>query len=513
MDTAKRRRPLSWARAARVPGPVRDSGARVFVVTDPESRADGAPEPEIIQGGMGVAVSGWRLARAVSMLGQLGVVSGTALDVVLARRLQLGDPTGDLRRAIRCFPDPAVAERVLESHFVPGGKGPGQPFASLPIFNAVPTRHRQELAVVGGFVEVFLAKEGHRGRVGINFLEKIQMPTPATLYGALLAGVDYVLVGAGIPRDIPGLLDGLVRHQPVTLALHVTNAAADEQFEIRFDPLDILAQAPPPLRRPRFLAIVASATLAASLTRRTAGVDGFVVEGPTAGGHNAPPRGPVTLANGQPVYGPRDEVDLAKIRALGLPFWLAGSYATPERLRQARCDGAAGIQVGTAFAFCEESGLDPALRARIVGEAREGGVGVFTDPQASPTGFPFKVVQLEETLSDAVVYEARKRRCDLGYLRELYRRADGTLGYRCPAEPVEDYVRKGGRVEDTRGRKCVCNGLLATVGLGQWRSMRPEPALVTAGDDLAGLVRLLPDGRSSYSTSDVIAYLLDRPTA
>jgi NAD(P)H-dependent flavin oxidoreductase YrpB (nitropropane dioxygenase family) len=497
-------------------GRIRDSDARVAVVADPGSRTHvgaGAAEPEIIQGGMGVAVSGWRLARAVSTLGQLGVVSGTALDVVLARRLQLGDPTGDLRRAIRCFPDQAVAERVLESHFVPGGKGPGQPFASLPMFTAVPTRHRHELAVVGGFVEVFLAKEGHPGRVGINFLEKIQMPTPATLYGALLAGVDYVLVGAGIPREVPGLLDSLAQHQPVALPLHVTDGVAEERFELHFDPRDILAEVPPPLRRPRFLAIIASATLAVSLARRTAGVDGFVVEGPTAGGHNAPPRGPLTLADGQPVYGPRDEVDLAKIRALGLPFWLAGSYATPERLRQARRDGAAGIQVGTAFAFCEESGVDPPLRARVVEAARNGGVGVFTDPQASPTGFPFKVAQLEGTLSDAAEYGARERRCDLGYLRELYRRADGTLGYRCPAEPLEDYVRKGGRVEDTGGRKCVCNGLVATIGLGQCRGTGLEPALVTAGDDVSGLVRFMPDGSNSYSAADVIAYLLDRPTA
>jgi len=460
---------------------------------------------------MGVAVSGWRLARAVSTLGQLGVVSGTALDVVLARRLQLGDPTGELRRAIRSFPDPAVAERVLDSYFVPGGKGHGQPFASLPMFTAAAARRRHELAVVGGFVEVFLAKEGHRGIVGINFLEKIQMPTPATLYGALLAGVDYVLVGAGIPRDIPDLLDDLVRHQRVALPLHVTGADADERFDLCFEPLDTLARTLPKLRRPRFLAIVASATLAVSLARRTVGVDGFVVEGPTAGGHNAPPRGPLTLADGQPVYGPRDEVDLGKIRDLGRPFWLAGSYATPERLRQARADGAAGIQVGTAFAFCEESGVDPSLRARVLAEARNGGVGVFTDPQASPTGFPFKVARLQGTLSEADVYEERERRCDLGYLRELYRRADGTLGYRCPAEAVEDYVRKGGRVEDTRGRKCVCNGLVATVGLGQWRAERAEPALVTAGDDVVGLVRLMPDGSNSYSASDVIAYLLDRP--
>jgi NAD(P)H-dependent flavin oxidoreductase YrpB (nitropropane dioxygenase family) len=485
-------------------------------MADAGSRGDdgsGAREPEIIQGGMGVAVSGWRLARAVSTLGQLGVVSGTALDVVLARRLQLGDPSFDLRRALRSFPDPALAERVLQGHFVPGGKGDAQPFASLPMFTAAPTRRRHELAVAGGFVEVFLAKEGHQGSVGINFLEKIQVPTPATLYGALLAGVDYVLVGAGIPRDIPALLDSLVRHEPVALPLHVTDAAAEERFELRFDPRDILAQVPPPLRRPRFLAIVASATLAVSLARRTAGVDGFVVEGPTAGGHNAPPRGPLTLANGQPVYGPRDEVDLAKIRDLGLPFWLAGSYATPQRLRQAHGEGAAGIQVGTAFAFCDESGVDPALRVRLLGEARNGGVGVFTDPQASPTGFPFKVAEVAGSLSDAAVYEARERRCDLGYLRELYRRADGALGYRCPAEPVEDYVRKGGRVEDTHGRKCVCNGLVATIGLGQWRVGRLEPALVTAGDDVLGLARFMPDGRTSYAASDVIAYLLDRAAA
>ena len=35
--------------------------------------------PTIIQGGMGAAISNWRLARAVAKEGQLGVVSGTAL--------------------------------------------------------------------------------------------------------------------------------------------------------------------------------------------------------------------------------------------------------------------------------------------------------------------------------------------------------------------------------------------------------------------------------------------------
>src|SRR5512147_2297377 len=163
-------------------------------------------EPPIIQGGMGVAISGWRLARAVSSLGQIGVVSGTALDAVLVRRLQLGDPGGDMRRGLAEFPDKRVAADLLKRYLVPEATEVSASVA-LPMYAAAPTDHRQALAVAAGFVEVFLAKEGHGGPVGINFLQKIQLPTPATLYGALLAGVDYVLMGAGIPRDVPGLLD------------------------------------------------------------------------------------------------------------------------------------------------------------------------------------------------------------------------------------------------------------------------------------------------------------------
>jgi NAD(P)H-dependent flavin oxidoreductase YrpB (nitropropane dioxygenase family) len=87
----------------------------------------------IIQGGMGVGVSGWPLARAVAQLGQLGVVSGTGLAVVLARRLQDGDPGGHLRRALAHFPVPNVANRVLEHYFVAGGKPDCDPYAPTPV--------------------------------------------------------------------------------------------------------------------------------------------------------------------------------------------------------------------------------------------------------------------------------------------------------------------------------------------------------------------------------------------
>lgn len=461
------------------------------------------PDPALIQGGMGVAVSSWRLARAVSSRGHLGVVSGTALDVVLARRLQLGDPDGAIRRALGAFPDADVAREILDRYFLTGAR-----FTPVPMFSARPSRRLQALAVAGGFVEVFLAKEGHGGPVGINFLQKVPLPTPAILYGAMLAGVDYVLVGAGIPREFPPLLDRLMHHEAAEVPLYVSGALETDRFAAAFDPGEVLAPAArDPLERPRFLAIVSSATLAASLARHGGRVDGFVVEDHVAGGHNAPPRGRASLdANGEPVYGPRDAVDLGRMREIGLPFWLAGGSGEPAALARARAAGAAGIQVGTLFAFCEESGMDAGLVARVLAQVRAGTARVVTDPQASPTGFPFKVLQLAGTLAEPAVYQARQRRCDLGYLRELYKRADGRIGYRCPGEPVDDYLRKGGSLQDTRGRKCICNGLLATAGLAQEREAGAEPPIVTAGAGLLQISRLLR-GRQSYSAADVIEYL------
>jgi len=462
---------------------------------------------------MGVAVSGWALARAVAQLGHLGVVSGTALAVTLARRLQLGDPGGHLRRALDHFPYPEMAARVLAAHFMAGGKAATSAFKALPMPALQADAGLVELTVVANFAEVFLAKAGHDGLVGLNLLEKIQLPTLPSLFGAMLAGVDYVLMGAGIPRAIPGVLDRLAQGEPADLKLEVEGAAADETHLTSFDPRAFAGGQAPTLRRPRFLGIVASATLAITLAKKSSGrVDGFVVEGETAGGHNAPPRGPLQLnARGEPVYGPRDVPDLEKIRALGLPFWLAGSYGRPGRLHDALRLGAAGVQVGTAFAFCEESGIDPDLKRQAIELSRAGAARVFTDPLASPTGFPFKVLPMEGTLSQADAYQARTRICDLGYLRHLYRKADGTVGYRCPAEPVANYVAKGGAEADTVGRKCICNGLPATVGLAQVRGGHDrELALLTAGDDASRIAGFLQPGATSYTAADVVRALLDQ---
>ena len=461
---------------------------------------------------MGVGVSNWRLAQAVSRIGQLGVVSGTGLDQVLARRLQDGDLGGECRRALEHFPFPQMAQRILDSFFVPGGKKPESPYKTVPQA-AIKNHHwLDELYIVANYVEVFLAREGHSNPVGINYLEKIQLPHLPSAYGAMLAGAAVVIMGAGIPVEMPRVLDLLSRHEAATYAIRVLGATPDTDCHRVFDPaLFIEGTTPPALLRPDFLPIISSDSLATMLLRRSGGsVEGFVIEGPLAGGHNAPPRGPLKLSDdGQPIYGVRDVVNLESMRKIGLPFWLGGAYGSPEKVREALADGAAGVQVGTAFALCVESGLMPEFRQALVRKALAGKATVFTDPVVSPTGFPFKVAQLEGTLSEAEVFAKRRKVCDLGFLREFYLKDDGAIGYRCPAEPEAAFIAKGGKPEDIVGRKCICNGLFGNIGTGQvLPDGSREPGIVTLGDDFANIGQFCSPDSLDYTAADVVRHLL-----
>ena len=464
--------------------------------------------PRIIQGGMGVGVSSWRLANAVSRAGQLGVVSGSMLDTVMVRRLQDGDPGGHIRRAANRFPIPGVADRVIERYYRPSGRPPGTAYQLLPMYRRWVSPARQRVTMLANFVEVWLAKEGHSGAVGINLLTKVQMPNMPSLYGAMLAGAHVVLMGAGIPREIPGVLDTLACHEPTSMRLDVEGDPASSSELLTFDPRRHWAPTMD-VRRPRFLPIVSASSLAATLARKASGrVDGFVVEGPTAGGHNAPPRGEARFnADGEPLYGERDLVDLARMRELGLPFWLAGSKASLGAVHAARALGAEGVQVGTMFAYCAESGFTPAIRRAVLAGIARGKARVRTDPRASPTGYPFKIVEVEGMSRQD---DTRQRVCDLGYLRSAYRTPTGTLGYRCPAEPVETYVAKGGDAADAVGRRCLCNGLTANIGLPQRRDAGDELPLVTSGDDLASVLTLA-SATADYAAADVIRHLLADP--
>ena len=228
------------------------------------------------------------------------------------------------------------------------------------------------------------------------------------------------------------------------------------------------------------------------------------------GGHNAPPRRTVKLhEKGEPIYTDKDAVDLNKMKQLGLPFWLAGGYGTPDQVQAALDAGAAGVQVGTAFALCDESGMDADLKARLLRQVLDENAEVFTSPTVSPTGFPFKVAQLEGTLSEQAVYDERNRICDMGGLRGVYKREDGSLGSRCVAEPGADFVKKVGKEEYTVGRAGLGQNLAATAGFPQVRKDGyVEKPIITAGDDLAAAGRYIRAGKTTYSAKDVVDFLL-----
>ncbi len=469
--------------------------------------------PWLIQGGMGIAISNWRLARAVASAGQLGVVSGTAIDTVFARRLQDHGVDHELRSVLDRFPVPAIVDDAL-ARFAQARRHAGAPYKSVAMLHDKSPRRGFDLVVLASFVEVALAKLGHGGLVGINLLTKVQIPTAASLCGAILAGVDYVMMGAGVPTHIPGVIDDLTNGRCTTLPFAVTGAGSDHPASsLTFDPAPYVEGAT--LRRPRFVGIVSSHVLATALFKRSNGpVDGFVVERPSAGGHNAPPRGTYALdEHGSPIYGPRDEIDFEVINALGVPYWIGGGVTSRADVVDALALGATGVQVGTMFAYCEESGMEPDLRRRILGDLQRHSLSVTTSVTASSTGYPFKVVDETGTLGDEAVYAARPRKCDLGYLREAYLDENGATAYRCAAEPTHVYLRKGGSLDATESTACLCNGLMATTGLAQVRADGyVEPALVTSGDRIEDVTAVLQD-RGDFCARDVIEWLRPDLTA
>lgn len=482
-----------------------------YMSADPSPGSRLQSRPRIIQGGMGVAVSNWRLARRVAELGEFGVISGTGIDSVVVRELQQGDPHGR-RRVLGAYPDPQIVRYLVQTFYREGGIGENEPYKLLPLHGFRPTLRSQRILAAAAFSEVALAREGHNGCIGINLMAKLKRFTLAAAYGAMLAGVDAVFMGAGIPLEEPVELRKLAAGQPAKLRLELESATGEPPPDMYYelDPARLL-DAPPVLLAPDFYPVIASDLLARILTKKLppGTLAGWVIEGPTAGGHNAPPRGKQADASGNPIYDTRDQVDLAQVAALGYPFYLAGSYGTPQRLREALDAGAAGIQVGSLFSLADESGYPAADKRRLIEAIHQGDIVIRTDGRASPTGFPFKIVT-GGGFQPADGRRKRQRICDLGYLQTPVMTAGGRVTGRCPAEDIAAYVKKGGKVEDTVGRACLCNALMANIGLGQRRDNGVEPQMFTAGDDLTSL----PLGSAQephYSAEDAIRYLYGQP--
>lgn len=476
----------------------------------PDERAQKLPE--IIQGGMGVAVSNWQLAGEVASTGEMGVVSGTAIGIVLARRLQNGDFDGKIRQALGEFPDQEMVEKIINDYYLPDGRHPDQPYKNVPLHDENSMQKAQELTIVGSFVEVFLAKQlasekcANPGPIAINILTKLQIPTISTIYGAIIAGADGILAGAGIPKEMPKIASTLANGELTSNQLNVIGSII--RNEILFDPADYPLLLDVPKTTPATIGIISTDVLASALARDDGmpTPNGYIIESSDAGGHNAPPRGKKNFDEiGQPIYSDRDIANLAKVASLGKPFWLAGGYGTPEGLLKAKKLGANGIQVGSAFALSEKSGLTPSLRDSIIKKIISGELNIYTSAEASPTGFPFKLL-IEKNTKPQI---HNNRICDVGGLREAYS-VNGTdiFGYLCPAENVNSYKNKGGDEIKALGKLCLCNGLFATVGLGQVRGNKTEEAIITLGDKAPETVkRLVGKYGLHYSAVQVVEFL------
>lgn len=479
----------------------------------------------IIQAGMGAGVSDYNLARESSIIGNgkvLGVVSGVALNEIMVRRLQNGDPSGKIRHALSKFPDQEIAQGIIDKYFIEGGKSSEKRYHSspFPVFNQDNNRvltlnpDLEKLIVAANFVEVFLAKEGHDNPIGINYLYKIQWPFLPSVYGAMLAGVNATLIGAGFPCRFSKVLDGFLVGESAEIQIPVKET--NDTYTMKFDPKNIFQNCPE-LDRPFFIGVEGNHLGAKAVPD----ADGVVLEKEIGGGHSAPNRSGELTPRGEPKYDERDALDLDKLKRIQdkneqvngyrQPFWFAGGYA--DKLKIAREKGAVGVQVGSLFEFARESGLLKELRERGIDvvmdesldEIEDGKIVyrvVFKDPRVSTSGFPFNVLQVPGTLSERQVYDARIRRCDLGYLAELYL-DEGKVHLRCPGERIEDYVRKGGKIEDTVGRGCLCNSLVTNIGHGS----PGELALITLGSNIKAIRATIKRHCRDYGVKEVIDYV------
>ncbi len=424
---------------------------------------------------MGAHISSANLARETSRLGALGVVSGVGLRQIVITQIRLGD-TNAIEVA-RTFPIPGYFEELLR--YCPGGD-----HADRAIPMDVPDRVRgaiaKRLSTICSYVEVRRAKAGHLGQVGINVMWKCALTALPTIYGAMLAGVDALLCGAGVPMELPDIVRRMRTGEDLEYT-PLTGTSTNVNLQIAGDNSASVLQNHPV---PRLLPILSNYAFCKRLLdtwrqRYECEPSAFILENHAAGGHNAPPRDHVA-------FGSSDDLEsyFDKVLRIGLPVYVAGDFpdgGTQSDMLEWLSRGAYGIQVGSRFALCEESGMRPDLKYEIIEQNQNDELQVDTDMRMSPTGYPLKFVRLPGTLSEPEVREAQRHVCNLGYLMHSHVDVDeagnSKESYLCAAMPPDQLQKRGGDTADGDGRICLCNALLATAGYNH----ASEPVLVTLG--------------------------------
>lgn len=333
----------------------------------------------VVQGGMGVGVSLYPLARAVALQGGLGIVSSACLDRLVSRR------TG----------------KKLNSY-------------------------------EAAYEEVSLAKaEG--GFAGINIMCALVRDYEASVRGALDAGADAIISGAGLPMTLPAI-------QPprdTALIPIVSSARALDLICKKWEKLGY---------RP----------------------DAVVLEGPLAGGHLGFKIDQIDLESNK-LENLLPPVKEMAVKCGDFPVIVAGGIYTHNDIVRFLTMGADGVQMGTRFLATEESSASAAYKKAVV-EAKEDDIVVAHDP-GSPCGLPFRVIK-QSPMYVSALKKLRAPKCDKGYV--LLKDGEGKFT-RCLAK------------ESNEHHFCICNGLLSS---GGYNTDKEEP-LYTVGTNASRVDKLL----------------------
>lgn len=302
----------------------------------------------VVQGGMGVGVSAHRLAGSVAALGAVGTISSV-----------------DLRRH-----HPDLMARSA-------GMPPGEALKTV-IDDANLEALRREVAAARQLAQ------GH-GLLAINVMRAVSAYA-ASVTAALEAGIDAVVVGAGLPLDLPDL----ARDHPKAMLVPILSDARGVTLVVR------------------------------KWERKQRLPDAIVIEHPRhAGGH----LGAAKIAD---LGDARFEFERvipevqAFLRTAGVerevPIIAAGGVRRAEDIRHLQSLGAAAVQLGTPFVATEECDAHPEFK-RVLAEAGDDEVVEFT----SVAGLPARAVRTPwldrylkaEPRLQAAVHE--KSRCTLSF--------------------------------------------------------------------------------------------------
>ncbi len=277
----------------------------------------------IVQGGMGVGVSAHRLAGTVASLGGMGTISSV-----------------DLRRL-----HPDLMERT---HHLPPGAAAAQ--AAKEAINEANLEALER--------EIRAARElaGGHGLLAINVMRAVSEYGPSVTR-ALECGIDAVVVGAGLPLDLPELAKDHLK----ALLVPILSDARGVQLLVR------------------------------KWERKKRLPDAIVIEHPRlAGGH----LGAAKIAD---LNDPRFDFEnvipqaLEFLRNAGIegqvPLIAAGGIRSLEDIARVQALGAAGVQMGTPFAVTIEGDAHDEFK-RVLAQARDEDMVEFT----SVAGLPARAV-------------------------------------------------------------------------------------------------------------------------